>query len=105
MHLRHLAGVEDASSGRFQQGFGYLRFRPGCLQFLARAHWFLVFMCLSVFCETISAKGLLAVIISTIERRFGLSSSQSAWIVVSYEIAGLPALLIIGYLGSTLRQK
>jgi len=62
-------------------------------------------MCLSVFCETILAKGLLAVIISTIERRFGLSSSQSAWIVVSYEIAGLPALLIIGYLGSTLRQK
>jgi len=98
------AEVEDASSGRFQQGFGCLRFRPGCLQFLATARWFLVFVCVSVFCVTLSAKGLLSVIISTIERRFGLSSSQSAWIMISLEIAGVPALLIIGYFGSTIRR-
>jgi len=57
-----------------------------------------------VFCHAIAAKGLLAVIISTIERRFGLSSSQTAWMAATYEIAGVPALLIIGYLGSTLRR-
>ena len=96
--------VEADSGGRFQDGFGCLNYRPTCLQFLASARWFLVFMCLSVFCHAIAAKGLLAVIISTLERRFGLSSSQSAWIAVSYEIAGVPALLIIGYLGSTLRR-
>jgi len=96
--------VQADNSGRFQDGFGYLGYRPACLQFLARARWFLVFMCLSVFCHAIAAKGLLAVIISTIERRFGLSSSQTAWIAASYEIAGVPALLIIGYLGSTLRR-
>ena len=96
--------VEADSSGRFQDGFGCLNYRPICLQFLARARWFLVFMCLSVFCHAIAAKGLLGVIISTLERRFGLSSSQTAWIAVSYEIAGVPALLVIGYLGSTLRR-
>ena len=98
------AEVEADSGGRFQDGFGCLNYRPACLQFLASARWFLVFVCISVFCETMSSKGLLAVVISTLERRFGLSSSQSAWIVVSYEIAGVPALLIIGYLGSTLRR-
>jgi len=96
------AKVDDTSESRFQGGFGCLTYRPACLQFLARARWFLLFMCLTQFCG--SAKGLLGVIISTIERRFGLSSSQSAWIVASYEIAGVPALLIIGYLGSTIRR-
>ena len=41
---------------------------------------------------------------STIERRFGLPSRQSAWIAATYEIAGAPALLVIGYLGSSLRR-
>jgi len=51
-----------------------------------------------------STKGLIAVVMSTIERRFGLSSSQSAWIAVAFEVAGVPALLVIGYFGSTVRR-
>jgi len=38
------------------------------------------------------------------ERRFALASSQTAWIAATYEIAGAPALLVIGYLGSNLRR-
>jgi len=96
--------VQTCGSGRFQTGFGCLRCRPACLQFLASARWFLLFMCLSTFFQSMVVNGLLGVTISTIERRFGLSSSQSAWIAVSYEIAGVPALLVVGYLGSTLRR-
>jgi len=92
------------SSGRFQTGFGCLRCRPGCLQFLASARWFLLFICIAVFVQSVIQTGLVPVTISSVERRFGLSSSQSAWIAVSYEIAGVPALLVIGYLGSTLRR-
>ena len=96
--------VQADSSGRFQTGFGCLRCRPACLQFLANARWFLLFLSLSAFFQSMVVNGLLGVTISTIERRFGLSSSQTAWIIASYEIAGVPALLVIGYLGSTLRR-
>jgi len=96
--------IQTDNSGRFQTGFGCLRCRPGCLQFLASARWFLFFMCMSVILESMAVNGLLGTTISTIERRFALSSSQTAWIAVSYEVAGVPALLVIGYLGSTLRR-
>jgi len=96
--------VQAGSSGRFQTRFGCLRCHPTCLQFMASARWFLLFMCLSTFFQSMVVNGLLGVTISTIERRFGLSSSQSAWIAGSYEIAGVPAILVIGYLGATLRR-
>ena len=94
----------DDSGDRLQNGFGCLCFRPACLQFLANARSFLLFMCLCGFFQSMATNGLLGVTISTIERRFALSSSQSAWIAASYEIAAAPALLIIGYIGSTLRR-
>ena len=96
--------VESDNSGRFQTGFGCLGCRPACLQFLASARWFLFFMCISAFLKSMAVNGLVGTTISTIERRFALSSSQTAWIAVSYEVAGVPALLVIGYLGSTLRR-
>jgi len=92
------------NGGRFQKGFGCLHFRPACLQFLASAGWFVVFMCLASFLQSMAVSGLLGVTISTIERRFALSSSQTAWIPATYEIAGAPALLVIGYVGSSLRR-
>jgi len=96
--------VEVDNSDRFQTGFGCLRCRPACLQFLGDTRWFLFFICLTAFFQSMVVNGLLGVTISTIERRFGLSSSQSAWIAATYEVAGAPALLVIGYLGSTLRR-
>ena len=91
-------------SDRFQTGYGCLRFRPACLQFLASARWFHIFACLSAFFQSMAMNGLLGVTISTIERRFALSSSQTAWIAATYDIAGAPALLIVGYLGSSLHR-
>jgi len=84
--------------------FGYLGCRPDCLQFLTSAGWFLVFICLAAFFQSMIVNGLVGVTISTVERRFALASSQTAWIAASYEIAGAPALLVIGYFGSTLRR-
>ena len=85
------------NSGRLQ-----LRFRLACLQFLASAQCFLFFMCSETFCRTM-ANGLLGATVSTLERRFALSSSKTAWIVAAYEIAGTPAP-VIGYFGPKLRR-
>jgi len=96
--------VDNSYKNRFQTGFGCLRCRPACLQFMATARWFLLFMCIAVLLVSMLANGLMGVNISTIERRFALSSSQVAWIAVTYEIAGSPGLLIIGYLGMGLHR-
>jgi len=98
------ATSDDNDNGKSQTGFGCLGCRPAFLQFLAGARWFLVFICITAFCQSMIVNGLVGVTISTVERRFGLASSQTAWIAATYEIAGAPALLVIGYLGSTLRR-
>ena len=96
--------VDTAAGGGPQTTYGCLGCRPAWLQFLTGARWFLFFACLSAFFESAVVNGLIGVTISTIERRFALSSSQTAWIAASYEIAGAPSILIIGYFGSTLRR-
>ena len=96
--------AENDNSGTFQIRYGCFRFRPNCLQFLISARWFLLFMCLSAFFESMVVNGLVGLTVSTVERRFGLASGQTAWIAATYEIVGVPAILIIGYFGSTLRR-
>jgi len=96
--------VDRDDRGKVQTRFGYLRCRPDCLQFLTSARWFLLFMFLTVLFQSMTVNGLVGVTTSTIERRFALTSSQTAWIVASYEIAGIPTLLLIGYFGSSLHR-
>jgi len=96
--------VEVLERGSFQTRYGCLGYRPACLQFPTGARWFVLFTCLAGFFQAMGVNGLVGVNISTIERRFGLSSSQSAWIPATYDIAGIPALLVIGYLGLSLRR-
>jgi len=96
--------IKTDNSDRFQTGFGCLSCRQAFLQFLASARWFLFFMCISEFFRSMITNGLVGTTISTIERRFGLSSSQSAWILATYQIAGVPALLVVGYFGSVIRR-
>jgi len=96
--------VETDNSDRFQTRFGCLRFRPACLQFLITVRWFLLFMCLAMFFYSMVVNGLVGLTVSTIERRFALASSRTAWIAATYEIVGVPVLLVIGYFGSTIRR-
>jgi len=100
----HNVEVDTAAGGEAQMGYGCLGCRPAWLQFLTGARWFLLFACLSGFCQSCVVNGLIGATISSVERRFALSSSQSAWIASSYEIAGAPAVLIIGYFGSALHR-
>ena len=95
--------VVDKNEGS-ETRYGCLGCRPACLQFLLSIRLFLLFTFLSTFCQSMIVNGLFGVTISTTERRFGLHSSQTAWIAASYRIAAAPALLVIGYLGSSLRR-
>jgi len=90
--------------GSLQTRYGCLGCRPAYLQFLIGARWFVLFACFGAILESMVVNGLVGLTVSTVERRFGLSSSQTAWIAATYEIAGAPALLVIGYLGLALRR-
>jgi len=94
----------EVDKSDFQTRYGCLGCRPARLQFLTGARWFLLFTCLSTFFQSMAVNGLIGVTISTIERRFGLASSQSSWIAAAYEIAGAPAVLIIGYFGLVIHR-
>ena len=87
---------EETLQGRY----GFRKWTPDGIQFLNNARWFLVFACVASLGQSMAVNGLIGLTISSVERRFGLSSSQSAWLMSSYEISGAPALLVVGYLGA-----
>ena len=79
--------------------FGWFSFRPNCLQWLNRSVWFLIFMCYGNMFQSMLVNGLMGVVVSTLEKRFDLSSSQSSFIVSAYEIATIPVLIVVSYIG------
>ena len=96
--------VENVQSDRSRPGYGCLCCRPSCLKCLAGTKWFLFFLWLAIFFGAMTEIGLVGITVSTIERRFSLASSQTAWITGTYEIVGAPSALIIGYLGLSVRR-
>lgn len=81
------------------------RTKDDCRQHVVNGrYWLLTFLCVAAVGQSMSVNGLIGVTISTIEKRFALSSSQTAWITSAYEVAGVPVLLVVGYVGFRLRR-
>eukprot|EP00092_Neocalanus_flemingeri_P074323 GFUD01091869.1.p1 GENE.GFUD01091869.1~~GFUD01091869.1.p1 ORF type:complete len:690 (-),score=109.23 GFUD01091869.1:36-2105(-) len=72
------------------------------LKFLNRFRspkWFLSFLCLAACLQGLCINGLVNVVITSIERRFGLQSTQSGIIASSYDIGSLIIMIPVSYLG------
>ena len=80
--------------------YGWGKFRPECLQCFNKAGWVLFFLSVASFQQSFSVNGMVSTSFSAIERRFGLTSTQTGFIASSYEIAGIPFILLISYLGA-----
>ncbi|XP_051157758.1 solute carrier organic anion transporter family member 4A1 isoform X2 [Leptopilina boulardi] len=78
---------------------GWLWFRPYYLQKYRTAKWALFWLCWAGAIQGLVVNGLINVVITTIERRFGLSSSQTGLIAGGYDIASFFLLIPISYLG------
>lgn len=79
--------------------YGCSAYRPACLQWLNNIVGAVTVISAANFMLNY-ANALLGVVMSTIERRFDLSSSQSSWMASGYELGSLPALLLVSIFGN-----
>lgn len=78
-------------------GWGALR--PRTLQVFNTPQWVLVFLCVAAFLQGMIINGFINTVVTSIERRFDLSSSQTGLIVSSYDIAACVCLIFVSYYG------
>jgi hypothetical protein len=95
--------MTSSSSSSSQSELPDLRYgcvgRPAWLQWLNNIVGAVAFLSLANCFQSL-ANGLLGVGLSTIEKRFDLSSSSSSWIASASEIGFIPVLIFLSYLGN-----
>jgi len=71
----------------------------GFLNCFRTPKWLLVFLSIGALIQGMVVNGFVNVVLTSIERRFGLQSSQSGLIASSYDIAALSVSIPVAYLG------
>ncbi|XP_066601024.1 solute carrier organic anion transporter family member 4A1 [Prorops nasuta] len=78
---------------------GWFWFSPVYLQRFRTAKWALFWLCWAGAMQGMVVNGFVNVVITTIEKRFGLRSSQTGLIAGGYDIASFLLLVPVSYLG------
>ncbi|XP_072020333.1 solute carrier organic anion transporter family member 4C1-like [Amphiura filiformis] len=79
---------------------GWFSYRPDCLHYCNNPRWLLFWTCLWSFTGGMVVNGITDVSITSIERRFELSSSKSALIPSIYVIPSSILGVLVGYFGT-----
>ncbi|KAK8779707.1 hypothetical protein V5799_018952 [Amblyomma americanum] len=98
VHPRGMVADYDEDAGG-TCGWGCLR--PSWLQRFRTPPWVLFFLCWAGFLQGLIVNGFVNVVITTIERRFQLRSSESGLVASGYDIASFLLLAPISYFGGT----
>ncbi|CAH1238041.1 SLCO4C1 [Branchiostoma lanceolatum] len=96
---------EDDKSDEERASYGWWCFRPRFLKFLNNPKGFLVAVCLTQLTLGLISDGFISATITTIERRFGLSSSQSGTIPGSFDFACATTSIVLSGLVKSRRMK
>lgn len=91
---------EDKNAGEVGSKFGCGVFKPKSLQLLNRAPFLLAALSLCAICQGSIVNGFISTSISSIEKRFSLSSTQSGIFSAFYDIAIVLVLVPISYYGN-----
>lgn len=75
--------------------FGWFSFTPKCLQVFNTAGWYLFFIFMANNIQGITTNGLVGVVMTSLETRFGLASVQSSWIPAVADVSAVPAILAV----------
>lgn len=68
--------IDDEQPLTKKERYGWLSWRPDCVQWMNGISWFMVYVCIACFTQTMCVNGLIGVSLSTIETRYNLQSSQ-----------------------------
>ncbi|KAF8778400.1 Solute carrier organic anion transporter like protein [Argiope bruennichi] len=80
---------------------GWGNFRPFCLQNFRTPQWVLFWLCWAGALQGLIVNGFINVVITTIEKRYELKSTESGLIAGCYDIASFICLIPVSYLGGT----
>ncbi|XP_045524058.1 solute carrier organic anion transporter family member 4A1 isoform X1 [Pieris brassicae] len=99
----HYRGEEDTASQLSPEEralrCGWGRIRPRWLQRFRTAKWSLFWLCWAGAIQGMVVNGFVNVVITTIEKRFGLRSMQTGVIAGGYDMASFACLAPVTYLG------
>ncbi|XP_035689314.1 solute carrier organic anion transporter family member 4C1-like [Branchiostoma floridae] len=104
--LRTDRNEDDQSSEEFEgASYGWWLFRPKFLKFLNSPKGFLVTYCVTNLFMNTMADGIISTTITTIEKRFSLSSSQTGTIPGSFDFSCAAAAILLSSLVKSRRMK
>lgn len=97
----YLSPVEsmEHTEDREEEACGWLACRPSPLQRFRHPHWVLVFLCWAGAIQGMVVNGFVNVVISNIERRYDLTSTETGTIASCYDIASVLCLIPVSYFG------
>lgn len=96
---------DESVDGLEESRYGWLDFRPNCLQALLSSRSILVFCSILVGIQGFTVTGLGGVVISSIEKRYFLKSSEVGGIFSCYDIGSTVATLLVSYAGHSHKPK
>ncbi|XP_077990231.1 solute carrier organic anion transporter family member 4C1-like [Glandiceps talaboti] len=79
--------------------WGWFGFRPNCLQVFNTAPWLCATISAFMFVQGMVISGLVPTSLSSIEKRFELSSTSTGLIVAAYDVAVASVVLFVSYYG------
>ncbi|GAB0098809.1 Solute carrier organic anion transporter family member [Sergentomyia squamirostris] len=88
-----------SDSQEMKKSCGWFGFRPKCLERFMSPKWALFWLCWAGAVQGLVVNGFINVVITTIERRFGLKSSQTGLVASGYDIASFLCLVPVTYFG------
>lgn len=88
-----------------EAGYGWLGYRPRCLGGCLSSRWILFFCCVLVGTQGMVVTGLTAVVLTSIEKRFFLRSSQVGGIFACYDIGSTILTVTVSYFGHTHKPR
>ncbi|XP_072028946.1 solute carrier organic anion transporter family member 4C1-like isoform X1 [Amphiura filiformis] len=92
-------GDDDDDDVFVEYRYGWCGWSPDWIQRFNQPQWLLVFLCLYALVQGLVINGLINVVISTLERRFDLPSTQTGVISSTYDISTALLVVFVSYYG------
>ena len=96
---------EDSSHDPRCRSYGWLGYRPTHLQSCLSPRWILLNCCLLIFTQAFVVTGISGVVVTSIEKRFFLRSSQIGVIFAFYEVGSIIFTALFSYFGNNHKPK